>query len=109
MDNDELSSTTADRGQEVFTDLPLYQQIYVTDLVLGPAAAVTLARRLKVDLKKYDGWRVSLTPQAKRALEAQARALMIKRAEEERAAQHALRSTTFDAVRNARRMLGRAR
>jgi hypothetical protein len=60
-------------SQQVFTDLPLYQQIYITDLVLGPAAAVTLARRLRVDLQKFEWWRVSLTPQVKRALEDQAR------------------------------------
>jgi hypothetical protein len=43
MDNGEPSSTSAPADQQNFTDLSLYQQVYITDLVLGAAAAVTLA------------------------------------------------------------------
>jgi hypothetical protein len=57
----------------VASPLSINEQVYVTNRVLGPAAAVALARRNGVDLSKYDWWRVSLTPQARRALEARAR------------------------------------
>jgi hypothetical protein len=102
-------NTVALSAQQSFTGLPLYQQIYVTDLVLGPAAAIRFARANGVDLVKYDWWRVQLTAPARRALEAQARSQMIKRSEEERDANAARRGKTFDAPKNARRMLGRAR
>jgi hypothetical protein len=112
MDNGEPSSTIAVRGQQVFTDLPLYQQVYVTDLVLGPAAAVRLARRTGVDLARYDWWRVALTPQAKRALEAQARDAQRQRKAEASAAREAKRDRpVFDATpyHKARNALGRAK
>jgi hypothetical protein len=61
MDDEYSSSTDVERAQESFTALPIYQQIYIADLVLGPAAAVTLARRHNVDLVRYDWWSVALT------------------------------------------------
>jgi hypothetical protein len=74
VSNEVPHNTDAKAAQAVvFTALPLYQQIFITDIVLGPAAAVALARRNAVDLNQYDWWRAALTPQARRALEAQAR------------------------------------
>jgi hypothetical protein len=109
MSDKHSNNTSIAATQLSFTLLPLYQQVFVTDLVLGPAAAIALARHGGVDLVAYDWWRVQLTPQAKRALEAQARSQMIARAEEERETNAARRSETLDAFMNARRGLGRSR
>jgi hypothetical protein len=109
MSDEHSNNTNIAATQLSFTSLTLYQQVYVADLVLGPAAAITLARKAGVDLQKYDWWRVQLTPQAKRALEAQARSQMIARAEEERETHAARREATFDPPKNARRKLGRSR
>jgi hypothetical protein len=82
MDNGSPSSTNGPADQQNFRDLYLYQQVYITDLVQGPAAAIAFARRARVDLQKSDWWRVALTKQAPRALEDEARTAQIERAGE---------------------------
>jgi hypothetical protein len=69
MNDVHSSSTNIAATQVAFTSLPLYQQVYVADLVLGPAAAIAVARKAGVDLQKFDWWRIQLTPQARRQLE----------------------------------------
>jgi hypothetical protein len=97
----------------VASPLSISEQVYVTDLVLGPAAAITFARKAGIDLQKYEWWRVALTPQAKRALEYKARGMQIERARAERDARaNGQRDKpTFDATpyRKARNALGRAK
>jgi hypothetical protein len=113
MPNDRPShSTSASNAQAVvFTRLPLYQQIYVTDLVLGPAAAVILARKAGVDLARYDWWRVSLTPADRLELKGQAKTWQAQRAAEARAQAVRPDGDRFSATpwRKARNALGRAK
>jgi hypothetical protein len=82
MDDEHSNNTSIAATQASFTSLPLYQQSYVTGLVLGPAAAIRLAQRNGVDFVKYDWWRVQLKPRARRALEGEARRAQIERTRE---------------------------
>jgi hypothetical protein len=82
----------------VASPLSINEQVYVTDRVLGPAAAVALARCNGVDLNSYDWWRVSLTPQARRALEARARDWQAQRRAEYRAISVTEQSDRFEAT-----------
>jgi hypothetical protein len=114
MDDKYRNSTDAGAAQpSSFTALPHFQQVYITDLVLGPAAAVTLARRHRVDLARCDWWRLSLTPQAKRKLEDQARDVQRCRKAEAAAARANAKAPKpiFDATprHKARNALGRAK
>jgi hypothetical protein len=113
MDDHHSNNTNAESAQPSFTGLPLYQQIYVTDLVLGPAAAIAFARKVQVDLQKYEWWRVGLTLQARRALEDQARAVQRCRKAEAAAARSNAKAPKpiFDATprHKARNALGRAK
>jgi hypothetical protein len=88
MNDDQPRNIQVSNAQAVFTDLSLYQQVYITDLLLGPAAAVQLARRQQVDLARYDWWRIQLTADDKQQLERQARALQVQRGREDTAAYH---------------------
>jgi hypothetical protein len=79
---DTVHKASAAKAQAIFTSATLFEKVYITDIVLGPAAALALSRRNDINLTSYDWWRVALTRQARRALEDMARDMQIARGAE---------------------------